>query len=204
MTVKELALRLHIEEDNRNAGVVSALPGPSVGEVKHNVVKQGSSSKKGKRGNFAPRRPYFKRNGHNSMGDTFKKFEGLCYNYNRRGHKSYEWKQPKKCTNNSGQGNMVNIVTEDFSGVNISDVISEVNLVGTNPQEWWIDTGETRHVCSVKEQFTTYKKITNGKKMYVENSTTSTIEGEGSVVLKMTSGNQVTLNKVQLLEINEN
>ena len=25
-------------------------------------------------------------------------------------------------------------------------VISEVNLMGSNPKEWWIDTGATRHV----------------------------------------------------------
>ncbi|GAA0183402.1 hypothetical protein LIER_30818 [Lithospermum erythrorhizon] len=68
ITVKELALHLRIEEDNRNAGVVSTLPNPSVGEVRVNVVEQGSSSKKGKRSNFAPRGPSFKRNGHNSKG----------------------------------------------------------------------------------------------------------------------------------------
>ncbi|GAA0173783.1 hypothetical protein LIER_41586 [Lithospermum erythrorhizon] len=132
MAVKELALRLHIEEDNRNAGVVSALPNPSVGEVKANVIEQGISSKKEKKSNFALRGPFFKRNGHNSKGAT-------------------------------------------------------------------------RHVCSVKEHFTTYKKITNGEKMYMENSASSTIEGEGSVVLKMTSRKQVTLNKVlHVLELRKN
>ncbi|GAA0141682.1 hypothetical protein LIER_02770 [Lithospermum erythrorhizon] len=64
MTVKELALRLPIEEDNRNTGVVSALPNPFMGDVKANVVEQGSASKtrKGKRSNFAPRRPSLKMN----------------------------------------------------------------------------------------------------------------------------------------------
>ncbi|RVW17127.1 Retrovirus-related Pol polyprotein from transposon TNT 1-94 [Vitis vinifera] len=43
-------------------------------------------------------------------------------------------------------------------------VVSEVNLVGSNPKEWWIDTGATRHVCSDKKMFSTFEPIENGEK----------------------------------------
>ena len=72
-------------------------------------------------------------------------------------------------------------------------VISEVNLVGSNPKEWWIDTGATRHVCSDKEMFSTYEPIETGEKVYMGNSTTSKIKGQGKLVLKMTSRKELSL-----------
>ena len=35
--------------------------------------------------------------------------------------------------------------------MNLSTVISEVNLVGENTKEWWVDTGATHHVCLGKK-----------------------------------------------------
>ncbi|XP_075521425.1 uncharacterized protein LOC142554644 [Primulina tabacum] len=64
----------------------------------------------------------------------------------------------------------------------------EVILVGSNPREWWIDTGATRHVCSDKEMFATHEESKNREKIFMGNSATSKIKGQGKVVLKMTSG----------------
>ncbi|KAK6146747.1 hypothetical protein DH2020_020616 [Rehmannia glutinosa] len=72
----------------------------------------------------------------------------------------------------------------------------EVNLVGSNPNQWWIDTGATRHVCSNKEMFSTFEAVENGEKLYTGNSATSNIKGQGNVVLKMTSGKELTLTNV--------
>ena len=41
---------------------------------------------------------------------------------------------------------MVYDITKDESDIDFTSVISEVNLVGSNPKEWWIDIGATRHV----------------------------------------------------------
>ncbi|XP_022853855.1 uncharacterized protein LOC111375283 [Olea europaea var. sylvestris] len=60
------------------------------------------------------------------------------------------------------------------------------------PREWFIDTGTTRHVCAETEMFSSYTPI-NGRQLFMENSTTSKIVGLGKVVLKMTSGKEVTL-----------
>ncbi|GJZ06852.1 hypothetical protein Tco_0540645 [Tanacetum coccineum] len=72
----------------------------------------------------------------------------------------------------------------------VSDVcamISEVNLVGTNNSGWWIDTGATRYVCADKSMFHSFRAVDNGQKLFMGNSATADIKGEGDVILKMTS-----------------
>ncbi|PON88964.1 hypothetical protein TorRG33x02_151930, partial [Trema orientale] len=92
--------------------------------------------------------------------------------------------------------NMIDDMTEDVSDISLSAVVSEVNLVGSNPREWWIDTGASRHVCSDKGLFTTFEPVENGEKLFMGNSATSEVQGLGKVVLKMTSGKELTLNNV--------
>ena len=58
------------------------------------------------------------------------------------------------------------------------------------------DTGATRHVCSNKKMFSSYQSIDNGEKIFMGNSSSSKVEGQGKVVLKMTSGKELTLNDV--------
>ena len=38
---------------------------------------------------------------------------------------------------------MVDGISKDVSNIDFIAVISEVNLVGFNPKEWWIDIGAT-------------------------------------------------------------
>ncbi|KAL0431973.1 UNVERIFIED_CONTAM: Retrovirus-related Pol polyprotein from transposon TNT 1-94 [Sesamum radiatum] len=94
---------------------------------------------------------------------------------------------PKK---NQAHVSEVRSVPIDLGELNLSAVVFEANLVD-NPREWWIDTGATRHICSDKEMFSTYTPI-NGRKLFMGNSATSNI-GLGKVVLKMTSGKELTL-----------
>ena len=53
------------------------------------------------------------------------------------------------------------------TNMNFSAVMSEVNLVGGNTKEWWVDTGATRHVCSEKKMFSTYNPVGNGGKIFM-------------------------------------
>ena len=127
MTVKEVALRLRIEEDNRKE-IGSK---PVIGEAKVNVVEHGSTSKafKGKKKEFTLK----------LKGTTFKKkFEGKCYNCDKKGHKSSEC---RFLTSKKPEANMLSVVTNGVTDINLSAMVSEVNLVGSNPNEWWIDTG---------------------------------------------------------------
>ena len=52
---------------------------------------------------------------------------------------------------------MVDCIIKDVSGIDLITVISEVNLVGSNPKELWIHTGATFHVCSDKKMFSTFE-----------------------------------------------
>lgn len=81
---------------------------------------------------------------------------------------------------------MVDTITQDVSDINLFAMVSKVNLVGSNLREWWIDTSVTWYVSSNKELFTTFKPI-NEEKFFMENSASSKVEGQGKVLLKMTS-----------------
>ena len=83
---------------------------------------------------------------------------------------------------------------DDVSDKNLSAVVSEVNFIGSNIKEWWVDTGVTRHVCLDKKMFSSYQSIENGEQLFMGNSSSSKVEGQGKVVLKMTSGKELTLN----------
>ncbi|KAL6328584.1 hypothetical protein AAG906_038779 [Vitis piasezkii] len=106
-----------------------------------------------------------------------------------------------KTNNNKGKGSKLGpkggiSKKPKFQGKCFNSVVSEVNLVGSNPKEWWIDTGATRHVCSDKKMFSTFEPIENGEKVFMGNSATSEIKGQGKVILKMTSGKELTLTNV--------
>ncbi|KAL6141646.1 hypothetical protein ACLB2K_059934 [Fragaria x ananassa] len=122
------------------------------------------------------------------------RFEGKCFNCDKTGHKAVDCNKPKK--KKSKEAYMIEDVTRDVSDINLSVVVSEVNMVGSNPKEWWLDTGATRHVCANKKKFSKFEPTTDGEIMYMGNSTTSVIEDKGNVFLKMTSGKELTLNNV--------
>ena len=99
---------------------------------------------------------------------------------------------------------VVNLVVAQ-TNMNISAVISEVNLVGGNTKEWGVDTRATCHVCLEKKMFSTYNLVGNREKNFMGNSSTSKIEGIGNVVLKMTTGRFLTLkNVLHVPEIQKN
>ncbi|GJR65411.1 hypothetical protein Tco_0011476 [Tanacetum coccineum] len=72
----------------------------------------------------------------------------------------------------------------------VSDVIamiSEVNPVGSNNSDWWVDNRVTHHVCADKSMFHSVRVVENGEKLYMSKFATADIKGEGDVILKMTS-----------------
>ena len=71
----------------------------------------------------------------------------------------------------------------------------EMNLV-KNTNDWWVDTGATRHICSDNKMFSTYQSVGYVEQLFMRNSSTSKVEGKGKVVLKMSSGKELTLNDV--------
>ncbi|GJZ37135.1 hypothetical protein Tco_0583326 [Tanacetum coccineum] len=89
-----------------------------------------------------------------------------------------------RCDNNM---DMIAMVSE------VITMISEVNLVGSNNSGWWVDIGATRHVCAGKSMFHSFRTVDNGEKLYMGNSATADIKGEGDVILKMTSDKELKL-----------
>lgn len=94
------------------------------------------------------------------------------------------------------KANEIEDITQDVSDISFSAGVYEVNLVGSNLKEWWIDTGATQLICSDKRMFTSFKPVKDEDTLYMENSATSEIQGECQVILKMTSGKELTLNNV--------
>ena len=90
------------------------------------------------------------------------KFQGKCFNCGKQGHKYANCRLSKR--NKPKEANVVDGITKDVFDVDLIVVFSKVNLVGSNPKEWWIDTGATRHVCS--------------NKVFMGNSATLEIKGQ--------------------------
>ncbi|KAJ9544786.1 hypothetical protein OSB04_024493 [Centaurea solstitialis] len=198
ISVEDLIVRLRIEEDNK----LAQKKGYGSHSMKANVVEHGQASKT-KGGVFKNHgkcaRGKDSRNGRGfnlgPNGGVFKKkFQGNCYNYDKPGHRAINCRFPKRAK--AKQANFVDDISRDVSILNLTAMISEVNLVGSNPREWWIDTGATRHVCSDKEMFHGFKTAEDGEKLFMGNSATADIKGSGKIVLKMTSGKDLTLTDV--------
>ena len=187
MSIEDLVIRLCIEEDNRGYEKKMAY---NPNEAKANFMEHGQSSKfkkgsnKGKCTKLGPKRGVSKK----------QKFLGKCFNYGKQGHKSSDCRLPKK--NKPKEANVIDDISKDVFDIDLTVIISEVNLVGSNPKEWWIDIGATRHVCSDKKMFSTFEPIETGEKVFMGNSTTWDIKGQGKVVLKMTYGKELTLTNV--------
>ena len=89
-----------------------------------------------------------------------KKFQGKSINFGKQDHKSSDCRVPKR--NKPKEANVVDGITKYVSDIDLTTVISEVNLVGSNPKEWWIDTGATYHVCYDKKMFSSFEPIETG------------------------------------------
>ncbi|KAD2805289.1 hypothetical protein E3N88_38666 [Mikania micrantha] len=79
---------------------------------------------------------------------------------------------------------------------NLTAVMEEVNSVTNNTNEWWVDTGATRHVCHDRMLFNTFKEVTGDQKLFMGNAAIANIKGEGNVILKWISGKELTLSNV--------
>ena len=54
---------------------------------------------------------------------------------------------------------MIDGITKDVYNIDLTVVVSKVNLVGSNPNKWWIDTGATHHGSYDKKMFSTFEPI---------------------------------------------
>nr|GEX45628.1 calcineurin B-like protein 4 [Tanacetum cinerariifolium] len=198
MNVEDLVVRLRIEEDNRLAQKDTYTPY----SAKANMIEHAmSSSRSNPKGKGKDKRKNDKKSKEKSeylapkAGIVKQKFQGTCYNCDQPGHRAANCKMPKRV--NPRQENMVNDDVDMIAMLSdVCAMIPEVNLVGTNHGGWWIDTGATRHVCVDKSMFHSFIAVDNGQKLYMGNSATADIKGEGDVILKMTSEKELKLTNV--------
>lgn len=71
-----------------------------------------------------------------------------------------DYRKPQK--NKKSEANAVETEGDDQFLV---AVVSEVNLVDSNPKEWWLDTGATHHVFSDKNAFCSLDMRPIGEKL---------------------------------------
>ena len=184
MDLGELVLKIRVEEDHRRNEKtdMSMEAGANIIEGSTSQGKRPLLPQKNKGKAVAKQAltaPKFK---------NFKKNKGSCWVCGKPGHKA------KYCRNrrdeNAGPSNQANIAEDHFAAV-----ISEVNLM-TNSNDWWIDTGATKHVCAEKNLFATYEQVSGGENLYMGNASTAAVKGKGKVVLKLTSGKELALTNV--------
>ena len=80
--------------------------------------------------------------------------------------------------------------------IDLSAMISEVNLVEGDTKKWWMDIGSTCHVCIDQNLVSSYHPVDNGEEIFMGNSSTSKVVGKGKVILKMNPGKKLTLHDV--------
>ena len=114
--------------------------------------------------------------------------------------------QVKGCYRNKlKEANAIENISKDVSDINLTTVISMANLVGSNPKEWWVDTGTTRHVCSDKKMFSTFEPVETGGKGVHGELYHFGHQGPTKSGLEMMSRKEMTLtNVLYVFEIRKN
>ncbi|XP_076896146.1 uncharacterized protein LOC143549014 [Bidens hawaiensis] len=202
--MEDLIVRLRIKEDNKVAQKVTMVDA----SAKANLVEHGQSSKGGKHGKGYGGKGKAKMDLGIKKGAMKNKpppFQGTCYNCNGVVHRANQCKEPKRShahmVDEDGTP-LVAMITEDAA------FIEEVKIVGGGggaPKGWYVDTGATRHVCGDKQFFKNFKEAVGDQKLYMGNNVTADIMGEGDVVLKWTSGKELTLsNTLYVPDIRKN
>ncbi|KAD2393513.1 hypothetical protein E3N88_40490 [Mikania micrantha] len=195
MTVEDLVVRLRIEEDNGMALKITQQQFPP----KANMVEHGQSS-----GGYKKKIDNYKGKGKGKgkvvdlgpkkcgVRKQVFQFKGKCYNCGEHGHRADKCKAPKQDRAHMMEDDMplVAMVSD------ITTMMEEINLVSNDPKGWWVDTGATRHVFPDRALFNTFKEVVGDSKLYMGNAGTTDVKGEGSVILKWTSGKELTLSNV--------
>ncbi|XP_050378406.1 uncharacterized protein LOC126795654 [Argentina anserina] len=197
MNFEQLVLKLQVGEDNRKNEKADAISlEPTANMVGGSPSKAKFQKNKGKNTAAKPiviagRNPLAPQ----KTKPFKKKHIGGCWVYGKPGHKAKECRLRKDQgggAGGSGNFNQANLVESENQFIG---VVAEANLV-TNSTDWWMGTGVTRHVCSQREMFSSYQSINKGESLFMGNATTAKVEGQGKVILKLTSEKDLVLTNV--------
>ncbi|VFQ79646.1 unnamed protein product [Cuscuta campestris] len=88
------------------------------------------------------------------------KFAGKCYNCGITGHRSSDCRKKKP---QKGKKKTTEAMCAELDNLDLCAVVTEVNLVGSNPKEWFVDTGATRHIFSNRSMFHDFQETSGNK-----------------------------------------
>ena len=78
------------------------------------------------------------------------------------------WESLDKKYVRGGEANIMKAVTRDVNDINLCAMVSELNMVDSNPKSWWLDTGATKHICVVRDMFTNFEPAQEGELLSCE------------------------------------
>ena len=118
MSIEDLIIRLHTEEDNRGSKKKRAHNLNKVKVVEHDQVSKFKKAyNKGKSTKLRPKGGVSKK----------LKFQGKCFNCGMQGYKFEDCRLPKR--NKPKEANVVDDISKDVSNIGFTVVIFEVNLM---------------------------------------------------------------------------
>jgi len=88
--------------------------------------------------------------------------------------------------------NNENAKTKDNCVAMIND---QINIVQSD-NDWWVDSGASKHVCKDRSLFKTLVLVEDGKVLYMANTSIVDVKGIGQVELVFTFRKTLTLNDV--------
>ncbi|KAM1331757.1 hypothetical protein ACFX2H_043878 [Malus domestica] len=192
ISMDQLILKLCVEDDHHKNEKydVSSL------EAKANVV-EGGDLHKAKHHQKNKGKDVAKKALTAAKGKTFTKIKKGNWVCEKTSHRA------KDCHHKKDQ-NIENSIQANIAEDKFVVVVSEVNLL-TNSNDWWVDTGATRHIYVDRNLFVSYQSVDGGENLYMRNTTTSAIAGKGKVMLKFTSRIELSLiNVLHALDIRKN
>ncbi|CAM8937663.1 unnamed protein product [Rhodiola kirilowii] len=84
-------------------------------------------------------------------------------------------------------------LSNDNSDVNYVSLNAEAFYIQDDEVAWWIDSGDTKHVCKDRRYFKTYEMVKDGSVLHMGNESTAPIMGQGNVVLEFSLGKTLEL-----------
>ncbi|VFQ71252.1 unnamed protein product [Cuscuta campestris] len=101
------------------------------------------------------------------------KFAGKCYNCGISGPRSSNCRKKKPQKNKK---KTTEAMCAELDHLDLYAFVTEVNLVGSNPREWFVDTGATCHIFSNWGMFHEFQE-TSGDKVWMGNLAQSEVQG---------------------------
>nr|KAJ0226498.1 hypothetical protein LSAT_V11C100008600 [Lactuca sativa] len=131
-----------------------------------------------------------------------KKYKLVCWNCNNRKdcclHKvNKDGAGPSGSKDSEKQQGQIYVFMQNSKYIqNYIYVISEAFFVQDDNVAWWVDSGETSHVCKDLYWFKDFQPIEDGYVVKMRNVATGPRKGLGSVLLTFTSGKCLFLNNI--------